>query len=92
MICDCEVYEICPSCAPSEAAYANAAAAHDEVVRSTVPSSPSYTLKEVSELAQVYTNEIVVPTVTDRRILQLQLGRFLTWLAKREREGLDGER
>ena len=31
--CDCEVYEICPSCAPDEPTYAKAAAANDKAVR-----------------------------------------------------------
>lgn len=31
--CDCEVYEICPSCAPSEPVYAKAAEWHDKVMR-----------------------------------------------------------
>lgn len=34
--CDCEVYEICPSCAPSEPAYAKAVKFHNKVVQDAV--------------------------------------------------------
>lgn len=34
--CDCEVYEICPSCAPSEPAYAKAAEFHNEVMQKVI--------------------------------------------------------
>lgn len=51
--CDCELFEICPSCAPSEEAYTKAAAAHNEAARQ-VKSAPSLTLTTVlAELESV---------------------------------------
>lgn len=85
MLCDCEVYEICPSCAPSEPTYAKAAAANNEAARRRAESSSSsYTLKEIEALA----GEWVKSQEGDIDMLDWTFSIWLEWLAKREREGL----
>lgn len=85
MICDCEVYEICPSCAPSEPTYAKAAAANDEAARRRSESlSPSYTLAELEQLAKHFDKALNLSIVE-----QLALSTFLAWLASEEKEAKD---
>lgn len=87
MICDCEVYEICPSCAPNEPTYAKAAAANNEAAqRRSEPSSPSYTLAELNELAKRWADEN--EATNDARWI---VSGLLAWLGKKEREGNDAK-
>ena len=88
MICDCEFYEICPSCAPSSEAYEKAVNDRSEALRQVKPSSPSYTLKEIEALAREFCDEMAAG---DANLIQtdvrLCLSLLITWLARREREG-----
>lgn len=80
-ICDCEVFEICPSCAPDEPTYAKAASS--DVALSMKPSSPSYTVAEIKSLARVFATEIYAGSDVDFIVEQLNLSIFLVWLGKR---------
>ena len=55
--------------------------------RVKVSSSPSYTLKEIEALGLQYAKEAYVDD--DDLTRELELSRFLAWLTKREREGLE---
>lgn len=81
-ICDCEVFEICPSCAPDEPTYAKAAVVNDEAARRS-GSSPSYTVAEIKSLARVFATEIYAGSDVDYIVEHLNLTPFLVWLGKR---------
>lgn len=82
MTCQCEVYEICPECAPSQEAFRRAIAQHDTVLRSVKPSSPSYTADELTALAKDFAHEGKIESMEGA----LAIGIFLAYLAKRARE------
>lgn len=82
-ICDCEVFEICPSCASDEPTYAKALAANDEAARRSQSSSKSYTVEEIKSLARVFATEIYAGSDVDFIVEQLNLSLFLVWLGKR---------
>lgn len=86
MTCQCEIYEICPECAPSREAFLKAASDHDDVIRQhRVSPSKSYTLDELERLAREFNNE--QEHQDEHPIgLQLVLSLFLAWARKRERE------
>lgn len=60
--CDCEVYEICPSCAPSEPAYAKAAEAHDRVVQEAVRNDQRRQLEHELSAAFIAQQRERIPT------------------------------
>lgn len=84
-ICDCEVFEICPSCAPDEPTYAKAVVANDEAVRSIEPSEKSYTVEEIKSLARVFATEIYAGSDIDYIVERLNLSLFLVWLGQRDK-------
>lgn len=84
--CDCEIYEICPSCAPSQAAFDHAVEQRKIALRDAEilpPPSPSYTLAEIELLAEKY---VVIHGIKDDLTPQLFLSLFLEWLKRREKE------
>lgn len=87
--CDCEIceiYEICPSCAPSQAAFDRAVEQRKIALRDAEilpPSSPSYTLAEIEQLAEKY---VVIHGIKDDLTPQLFLSLFLEWLKRREKD------
>lgn len=87
--CDCQIYEICPSCAPTPAHYQRAAAAY--AAPEKIPTEKSgvaltdhcYTLDEIKLLAM----EFVDDNSPDNFERQLLLSVFIEWLQQREKEG-----
>lgn len=88
MSCQCEIYEICAQCAPSQEAFLKAVRDHDEVVNRHQPKSPSpsYTLAELNELAKRWADEN--EATNDARWI---VSGLLAWLGKKEREGNDAK-
>lgn len=86
MSCQCEIYEICSQCAPSQEAFLKAVRDRDEVVSRLPSSSPSYTLAELMELGREWARSTGGELTDD-----MAVSRFLLWLGKKEREGNDAK-
>lgn len=84
MSCQCEIYEICAQCAPSQEAFLKAVHDHDEVVsrQPSSSSSPSYTLADLKTLIAQWINE----QEGDTEMLKWTMSILIEWLAKKERE------
>lgn len=81
--CDCELYEVCPVCAPTQGYYDKAA----EAVAAAIPVSPQmYSLNDIREITREYANEHEGPA---RLSLQIMTDKLVAWMAKRE-QGKEG--
>lgn len=84
MSCQCEVYEICAQCAPSQEAFLRAVRDHDEAVNCQSPSSsPSYTLADLEALMREW---LQVPNGPVDYSPASTMSTFLAWLGRKERE------
>lgn len=89
LTCDCEFYEICPSCAPNEPAYNKAKEAHDRAAREVMKKSAIIVdlnrLRELMQefLAEMETKEHAAVFSRDS-LTDWKFETFLQWLRKRQ--------
>lgn len=78
--CDCELYEVCPNCAPTPEYYDGAAKA----LAAAIPKiEPRYSLTDIRELAREYADE---HEGVARLSLQIMGKEFADWVERKEKE------
>lgn len=84
--CDCEVYEICPSCAPSEPAYAKAVEFNNKVVQDAINNDRRRALEH--ELSTTFIAQQKERSPSERQRLWLECLRLTAEIEKLEQGGV----